>query len=257
MTILKFLVYIFCIIAFVSGLYFYAVVPASGKEGLTNKRGQERPDPNATQCADLLVRKGNIFLLYNSNIPAKDGENPLPFYSLDEYIAYLETQRKQGFDCPVLYLQMENDAQGNDVYRIRPSPFQQEGGNPQHIDPALFPDGVKLFAGGHPINIVDANRDSGYNTGTFQGFDPYGLHVGEYTVLDAVHESTANQPVSDNPMDTNWGGIRVTEGAVNSGKYEDRYVARPILFTPKTNYIPGQGQLPPNELPDFLKPRLG
>lgn len=252
MTILKFLVYIFVVVAFLSGLYFYAVANPL-LEGLTNKRGQERPDPADTGCADLLVRKGNILLLYNSKIPAKDGENPLPFYSLDEYIAYLETQRKQGLDCPVLYLQMENDAQGNDVYRIRPSPFQQAGG----VDTPVFPEGVKLFADGNPINVVDASRDNGYNKGTFQGFDPYGLHVGEYTTLDAIHDSTARQPVSDNPMDTNWGGVRVTEGAVNSGKYEDRYVARPILFTPKTNYIPGQGQLPPNELPEFLKPRMG
>ncbi len=255
MTVLKFLIYLFCIIAFISGLYFYAVVPS--REGLTNKRGQERPNPYATQCGDLLVKKENILLLYNSKIPAKDGENPLPFYSLDEYIAYLETQRKQGFDCPVLFLQMENDAQGNDIYRIRPSPFQQNGGDPTHIDPSLFPDGVTLYAGGNPIEVVDSSRDSGYNTGTYQGFDPYGLHIGEYTNIDAIHDSTALQPVSDNPMDPNWGGIRVTEGAINSGKYEDRYVSRPILFTPKTNYIPGQGAMPPNELPDFLKPRLG
>lgn len=250
MTILKFLVYIFVCVAFFSGLYFYAVAQPY-KEGLTNKRGQERPDPTAIGCADLLVRKGNILLLYNSKIPAKDGENPLPFYSLDEYIAYLETQRQQGLDCPVLYLQMENDVQGNDVYRIRPSPFQPEGG----VDPVIIPEA--LVAGGPPIKVVDSSKDNGYNTGTFQGFDPYGLHVGEYTTLDAIHDSTARQPVSDNPMDTNWGGVRVTEGAVNSGKYEDRYVTRPILFTPKTNYIPGQGQLPPNELPEFLKPRMG
>jgi hypothetical protein len=58
-------------------------------------------------------------------------------------------------------------------------------------------------------------------------------------------------------MDVNWGGVRVTEGAVNSGKYADRYVARPLLTTPKTNYLPGQGAMPPNEVPDFLKPQMG
>jgi hypothetical protein len=92
----------------------------------------------------------------------------------------------------------------------------------------------------------------------FAGFDPYGLHTGQKTELDVIHESTAQNPESVNPMDYNWGGVQVTENAVRAGYYADRYVSKPLLFTPKTTFLPdiyGTGQRPPNEIPDALKPR--
>jgi len=61
-------------------------------------------------------------------------EEPVMFNNLDEYINYVNYQKSLGSDCPILYLQQENDAQGNDVYRLRPSPFDQEGGmNPLSV----------------------------------------------------------------------------------------------------------------------------
>jgi hypothetical protein len=56
-----------------------------------------------------------------------DGINPIQFGSLDDYIRYLEVQRKSGIHCPVLYLQQESNDQGQDVYRMRPSPFDLQG----------------------------------------------------------------------------------------------------------------------------------
>jgi len=80
-------------------------------------------------CPNLLVQKGNALLLYNTNKP-EDENNPISFFNLDEYINYLEIQKSKGNSCPVLYLQQENNAQGNDVYRMRPSPFDKQGGLP-------------------------------------------------------------------------------------------------------------------------------
>ena len=37
-------------------------------------------------------------------------------------------------------------------------------------------------------------------------------------------------PVSDNPMDTNWGGVVYTHNTVDSGKYKDREVVPPNKF---------------------------
>ena len=114
--------------------------------------------------------------------------------------------------------------------------------------------------GGKPIKVIDATRDNGpYNKGQFAGFDPYGLHIGEYTEVDAIHDSTAlKQSISENPMDANWGGVQTTENAVRVGNYIDRYVSKPMYFTPKTSYLPdvyGAGPLPPSEVPDALKPQ--
>ena len=126
---------------------------------------------------------------------------PVHFNNLDEYIDYVEQQRQQGNVCPVLFLQEENDAQGNDVYRVRPSPFD--------LQPGMGPLDVQ--------KIVDSSRTKDYNVGT-HGFDPYGQDVGIYNELDKIHDSTATNNLSDNAMDTNWGGVEHTQEAVESGK---------------------------------------
>ena len=131
----------------------------------------------------------------------------------------------------------------------------------QQIDPALFVsnfDPTKVHTiDGKPIKIVDGNRDNApFNQNMYAGFDPQGLHNGEYTELDAIHDATSyGKPVSENPMDLNWGGVQTTEQSINAGNYVDRYVAKPLYFTPKTNYVQGMGPLPPSEAPDYLKPR--
>lgn len=237
---------IFSAIIFLAGLYYYLTF-----EGMENMKDES--------CPDLLVRKGTTLLLYNT----KKKEDPMPFYNMDEYINYLEIQRRAGKRCPVLFLQYESTAQGTDVYRMRPSPFDMQGGVPPNIDPTLFqptfdPMNIRSIDG-KPVQVLDASRDNGYNQGMFAGFDPYGLHVGQKTELDVIHESTSTKgPNSENPMDHNWGGVQVTENAVRSGNYVDRYVSKPLYFTPKTTYLPdiyGAGSRPPNEVPDALKPQ--
>jgi hypothetical protein len=233
------LILVFLLIVFLAGLYYYYTKV-------------ENMDTMSKDCPDLLIRKGNTLLLYNT----KSKEDPLPFYNLDEYINYLEIQRRAGKTCPVLFLQYESSAQGKDIYRMRPSPFDLQGGTPPNIDPTVF--GGLSSIDGNPIQVLDATRDGEYNQGMYAGFDPYGLHVGQRTELDVVHEST--EKTGENPMDFNWGGVQVTENAVRSGKYADRYVSKPQYFTPKTTYLPdiyGAGSRPPNEVPNILKARRG
>ena len=231
------------LILFLAGLYFYIY----GTPKILVKENME-----STSCPDLLVRKNNTLLLYNTKDPNAEA---IPFYNLDEYINYLEIQRKRGTVCPVLFLQYENTAQGTDVYRMRPSPFDLQGGVPPTIDPDTISNTINQ---GQPVKILDATRDGIYNQNMFAGFDPHGLHVGQITELDVIHESTAQNPESVNPMDFNWGGVQVTENAVRAGYFADRYVSKPLLYTPKTTYLPdiyGAGQRPPNEVPDALKPK--
>ena len=81
----------FSIVAFLAGLYFYLTFHETRKEGLSGRRNVSP----GTSCPDMLVRRGKTLLLYNSNLPAKAGENPLPFFNLNEYINYLEIQKKK------------------------------------------------------------------------------------------------------------------------------------------------------------------
>lgn len=230
---IQIILHIFLLFAFLAGIYVCLTngiintkqdkTQDKTQENLQNKEGDK--DTN-TNCPDLLIKRDNTLLLYNTKMPEVDGVNPIPFFSLDDYINYLEIQRNKGIHCPVLFLQQENDAQGNDVYRMRPSPFYVEGGLP--------PIPLEVSNNGKVRPIVDASREQPpYNSNNYAGFDPYGQDIGQYTNIDQIHNSTMNvetgtNGLSDNPMDPNWGGIETTEKSVQSGKYDDNQVTRVI-----------------------------
>ena len=215
---------IFLICTFLLGLYvtvFWDVsINVKSKENMENSTD--------SSCPNMLIKKENSLLLYNTNKP-EDETNPLTFFNLDEYINYLEIQKKKGDVCPVLYLQQENNAQGEDVYRVRPGPFDLQGGL-QH-DAEQVNDAIK--------QISDANRvNPPYNKDQYPGFDPTGQYVGVYTNIDAIHDSTNAKKISDNPMDSKWAGITYTQQMVDSGKYVDNEVSKPSLFNAKTVFYP-------------------
>lgn len=222
MNKIKVLFLLFLLITFLVGIYFifyFSSEKASETvlktEGFTND-----------SCPDLLIQKGNVLMLYNTKQPMDDGKNPIPFFNLDEYINYLEIQRSKGINCPVLYLKQENNTQGEDVYRMRPSPFDLQGGLP-----AMVPT--------PEVKRADSSRDNPpYNANNFNSFDPQGLYVGKYTDLDKIHDSTKQNKISDNPMDPNWAGVIYTQQMVDSGKYVGSSITRPVLFTPKTSFYP-------------------
>ena len=225
---LKIFFQLFLLIAFLAGIYF--IINNDKKEGHENQYGTSN---NSSECPNLLVRKGSALLLYNTNQPIVENKNPIPFFNLDEYINYLEIQRKKGIDCPVLFLQQENDAQGNDVYRARPNPFDLQGGLPTST--TLY----KANKDGMPVPVLDASRENKpYNENNYHGFDPHGLYVGVYTDIDKIHDSTKLQGDSDNPMDPNWGGVMYTQQMVDSGKYDDNNITKPMLFQPRGYYDP-------------------
>ena len=116
---------IFIAFTFLAGLYFYIYYSGNSKllEGLTTMNGELR-------CPNLLIQKGAKYYLYNSNLAQVPGVNPIEFNDLEEYTEFLEWQRGAGIRCPVLYVQNTYDAQGNRVYKVRPSVTELEGGLP-------------------------------------------------------------------------------------------------------------------------------
>jgi len=262
MNKIKLLFLLFLIVMFFVGLYvtmFFGKPAKNGsgckkKEGLEQKghkgdksdKGDNDETTTSADCPDLLVQKGNVLMLYNTTKPMEDGKNPIPFFNLDEYINYLEIQRKKGIHCPILYLQQENNAQGHDVYRMRPSPFELSGGLPSITQVQMPTDNKRVF------QAIDASRENPpYNSNNYSGFDPYGQYVGVYTDVDKIHDSTSMNKISDNPMDPNWAGTIYTQQMVDSGKYENNNISKPVLFQPKVAFLPdivGPFPLPKDEL---------
>ena len=60
----------------------------------------------------------------------------------------------------------------------------------------------------------------GHNKGSMPSFDPMNQYIGDYTPLDGIFHEKTNNGLSDNPIDTNWGGVQYSRDIVdNTDKY--------------------------------------
>lgn len=230
---IKILFIAFLFIVFLAGIYVILTNSLNSNESDSDKYKAEtlqNKNPSSPyiniDCPDLLIKRDNKFLLYNTKVAEVAGVNPQQFDSLDDYKKYADNLNKSGMQCPILFLQEESDLQGKDVLRMRPSPFYTEGGLP--------PLPMKVHNNAIIQKVVDSSRENPpYNANNYPGFDSHGQYVGRYTNIDEVHNSTmttaTTNGMSDNPMDPNWGGISVTQGSVDSGKYKENEV-RPAMY---------------------------
>lgn len=216
---------------FILGIYFI-FTQGKGIGGEIVKEGFDLHTKLDTHCPNVLIQKGNVFYLFNTNRAKVPGVNPLQFNSLEEYIEFTDWQRGQGIRCPVLYLQESYDAQGNAVFKYRPSPTNPQGGlqetrlDMENHMPSDY--GVRdeteqpeseLLSNVHIANskLLDAGKDDyPYNKGDVPAFDAKGQYQGINTPLDKMFHS--NGIVSTNPMDNNWGGNKYTQLALDKGE---------------------------------------
>jgi len=200
---------ILILIVFLVGLYVYTNYGTNTiMEGLTNNNGQVR-------CPDILVQKGIKYYLYNSKVAKIPGVNPVEFQNLEQYVEFMDWQRSQGIRCPILYLQHSYDAQGNAVYKVRPSPDDLQGGLP----PAL------PYVNPNPTLLMDAARnDKPYNQNQPPGYDQSSQYVGATTPLDTMNQQDENLLFSPDPMKDNWGGQKYTQSLVDNGYYKGNEV---------------------------------
>ena len=205
---------LFTVVVFILGLYFVVNYSVSA-EGFVSNQPQ--------RCPNILIQKGTEIYLYNSKVAKVPGVNPIKFNNLEDYVEFTKWQRSQGIVCPVLYLQQTNDAQGKNIYKIRPSPVDLQGGLPPMIDTTVGPGKNRL----QPITkLMDSNRnDPPFNTNSYPGFDASGFNMGDVTPLDALNFIQQDSGMSPNPMDPNWGGPKFTQHLIDSGYYEGDQVS--------------------------------
>ena len=228
MTLLTFLF----IVVFLIGLYFYAKgADPKYYEGLTNNANA------GPRCPNLLIQKGSQFYLYNSKLAQVPGVNPIEFDNLEDYTEFLDWQRSQNIRCPVLYLQETYDAQGNKVYKSRPSVLEPQAGLPpsaaapigiasqiQPINEAPL-EQVGDEAYPNPTLLVDATRNNPpWNYNNYPPHDQTDYYVGTTTPLDAMNQQQEAAVVSPDPMDPNWGGSEYTQSLVDKGYYKENEV---------------------------------
>ena len=230
MTLLTFLF----ILVFLIGLYFYAKCSDPNYlEGLKNNENNN----NSVRCPNLLIQKGSRFYLYNSKVAKVPGVNPIEFENLEDYTEFLDWQRSQNIRCPVLYLQETYDAQGNPVYKVRPSVSEPQAGLPPSIASStgdIISESTlgdpNALAYPNPTLLVDSTRnDPPYNKNSYPAYDESSYYIGTTTPLDMMDMAQEKSNVSPNPMDPNWGGSEYTQNLVDQGYYKDNEVQ---IYTP-------------------------
>jgi len=199
---------------FLIGLYF--TCKYGGPEGFEGFEGFEGMSNIRDRCPDVLIQKGSNYYLHNSKLAKIPGVNPLEFKNLDDYVEFTEWQRSQGIRCPILYLQQSYDAQGNAVYKARPSPTNLQGGLQ---DVQMMPSGQIVT---DPVQkLIDAGRnDPPYNENSYPSYDKDNQYIGLKTPLDKMYNENQDG-ISPDPMDANWGGRKYTQRLIDSGFYKD------------------------------------
>lgn len=167
---------------FLLGLHFTA--------NFTHKDFVETFINEKKDCYDLLVKKGNHVFLYNSSLSYVPGVNPVQFNNLEEYTEYVQWERANGINCPVLFLQHEYDAQNNSNYKLRPSLDNQQGG----------------------LNSTSCNADEKKDLDKkVTAFNEVLTHIDL--------EDDVNKEKTANAMDTNWGGAKFARELVSDGQF--------------------------------------
>jgi len=163
-------------------------------ESFVNENKDKDIDNSKKNCNDVLIQKGSKIYLFNSKLTYVPGVNPVIFNNLDEYTDYIDWERANGRNCPVLFLQQSFDAQNNTVYSMRPSPHDPQGGNEN----------------------ISAENLPGNLSSKMKKFE---------SVYDNMNTDDSNSrgKLSTNPMDSNWGGAKFSQKLVTdqqAGKKE-------------------------------------
>ena len=142
------------LIIFILGFYFISCsndietfTGDTGSSGAIDLSGnnmvRKKKKKMTDNCPDVLIQKGSALFLYNSKRGNVPGVNPIRFENLEEYVEFIDWQRSQGILCPVLFLQHAYNAQGEPVYKARPSPTNLQGGLPDYyVDENSLPNGM-------------------------------------------------------------------------------------------------------------------
>jgi hypothetical protein len=176
-NIVNFVKLLFVLITFLFGIYFI-YKSTQLYDGLEPFTGND--------CPDVLIQRGNEIHLENTKRIKIPGVNPIVFKSLEEYTQFLKWQRANQIRCPVLELQRSYNAQNEEVYSVRPSLQDPQGGLPN--EPAFDVD-LKNDVEAPFEKLLDAGRDDPpYNKNSYPGFDQKNQYIGLNVPLDKIQQ---------------------------------------------------------------------
>jgi hypothetical protein len=189
--------WIFIVLVFAAGLYTILNYDSSDfREGFGSKR-----------CPDILTQDGEELVLRNTKLSEVPGVNPVRFKNLEEYAEFVQWQKSQGIDCPVLFFQKSYDAQSHEGYL------------PKELPP--------LEKTQFEFKNQDADNPP-FEMLSYPAMDPMNQDIGARALLDEYHYEGESRPVSADAMDSTWGGANFSMKAVEVGTYKGNEVYKPL-----------------------------
>lgn len=192
----------------------------------------------------ILVKKGPKFIIYNTpneNVPTN---TPLIFENADQYRVYVDKLKKQGINCPELFIQETIDTQGNTTYTIKIDPF-----NPKSVDyKYTYIEGLstqdtsgqshtspydrKIYMDNLAENIANS-----LSVNQIKSINKLELTK---SVLESEPVPTCRATPDDirplvkdgktaDPMTNNWGGIVFSQKLIDDGLYKGNEVTKPDI----------------------------
>jgi len=243
-NILYFILVLIITFLFTSSLIYKTTNDFSLRQCLKEGFGE----PSTARCPNMLIEKDSKIYLYNSQLANVPGVNPIQFDNLAEYTEFLNWQKSVNIHCPVLYLQYTNDAQGQNVYKLRNDIDDTKYGAPpirsvdlkksqnNSMNDGGVDDVGDVGDGVDGFDEVDAGKtitnntmfDNGIydwkaNTNNYPGYDPQGQDIGVITPLDKMNDYNQYKLSSDNAMMHNWDHATAVKN-INNGVYQDNEV---------------------------------
>lgn len=202
---------IYVILVVLLGIYFIiqSSIPSSSSSLLEGFINTQTHDNKGFKCPNILIQKGIRYYLYNSKLAIVPGVNPIEFQNLEDYTEFIQWQRSQGIRCPILYLQYSYNAQGEPIYKGRPSPDDLQGGLPPA--PSSY-----IGAGQSSSTPPILTQQSSQNASTIADAS---ANLQKEASENLLHS------MSPDAMDDNWGGVEYTQDLINQGVYEGSNVA--------------------------------
>lgn len=156
-----------------------------------------------SECPDVLIQEGGKYFLRTTNAPEVPGKNPIIFDNLDDYEQYVDWIRSKGKTCPILKLRVVDTVQGDEELHIVDEINHPSKGPRTEIERAL-------------------NNRNNFPV----SYDQMNQNIGVHTSLDDKYSEKESLPISDNAMDSNWGGIQYARQEINRGVYGKNKINR-------------------------------
>jgi len=179
--------FLFIFIVLMLGVYF--IMSDELNKGIkkmfsTKVEGYTKESFVSGQCPTTMIKDGEEIILYNPKLARIPGVNPLRMKSLQEYREYVEWQKANGLQCPILHLEKSVDAQGFPQLEIRPS-FDMDIaiGATNHTLPVIH--ATPPTKDNKIGQYLDASRDyPPFNNLSYPSFDPENQTIGLITEID-------------------------------------------------------------------------